>query len=149
MTKPKQIGYKSPPTAHQWQPGKSGNPTGKKKLKKPVQSLPELLAAVLYEPTLMTISGKKQKMSLAEALAKKLAHNIVNAPIKPQVEALKKLVEMGVLDIQNTTCEEECADDPFTEEHRRLLEITQSAMAGFDDDEEGYEYEENCDDNDL
>ena len=147
MTKQNQVGYQKPPSAHQWQPGQSGNPSGKKKAHKIQQPLPEMFASHFYETALMSVAGKKKKMTMADALVLKMLHNLINAPIKSQVEALKVLAGMGIINVQSTPWEAEYAEDSFTEEHRRLLEITQRAMAGFDDDEEGYEYdEESCED---
>lgn len=144
MTKKKQVGYKKPPTEHQWQPGQSGNPSGKKKAaKKLPQPLPETLAAQLGEISEITINGKKQKMSLSEALVRMFLRNAMIAPLKQQGDALKLLQGLGVFDLQNSLFDQEDEyADPFSEYHRRLLKICQDDMDGVGDDDEGqYEYE--------
>lgn len=70
---------------------------------------------------------------LTEVLLRKLLYNAVNGPPKLQVEVLKFLFEMGVLNSENLYSElQESVYDPFTEEHRRLLKITQDEINACD-----------------
>ena len=128
-----QIGYGKPPKKSQWQPGQSGNPSGKKKgaPKKEAQSFQDTLAILLQETIMMTIDGKKQKVSLGEVLARKILNNLMHASLKQQVESLKQLAGMGAIDIQNIwPGHENSFFDPFTEYERRLLKITQDELNG-------------------
>lgn len=133
-SKVEKVGYKSPPTAHQWQPGQSGNPSGKKKAAgKPPQPLQEILARLLQETTLITIAGKKQEITLAELLLRKLLHNSINAPLNQQALVLKLLIGLGLIDPQKVFLGLEEDDfDPFTEEQRRLLEIVKEELKDCD-----------------
>lgn len=130
MPEEKPVGYKMPPKHGQWKPGQSGNPSGKKKAAdKPPQPIPETLTAILNETMQITLAGKKQKSSTAEALLRKFVQNLFNAPVKQQLEGLKLLQAFGVFDIQASANEQQCDySDPFTEEHRRLLKIIQEEM---------------------
>ena len=132
MTTNKPDGPKKRHTKNQWQKGQSGNPSGKKKAaEKPPQPISETMMALLNETTFLTIACKKKEVTLAEVLLRKLLHNLINADLKAQVEALKRLIEMGAIDIQNIwSALNECDFDPFTEEHRRLIKITQEEMFG-------------------
>lgn len=124
------VGYKNPPKANQWKAGQSGNPSGKKKAaKNPPVSFKQLITAVLNEPTEIMIAGKKQKMPVGELLMRKVVHNVINAPLNQQVAAMTEMSELGLLDLANDWSDlEECHFDPFTEEHRRLLEITREEL---------------------
>jgi hypothetical protein len=131
MTIENKAGYGNPPKAHQWQPGQSGNPSGKKKgaIKLNAKSLQDTLAMVLQEKVVMTIAGKKQKATYGEVLIRKLLNNLVGADLKLQVETLKNLVLMGAIDLQNIPAEfEDEIQEWFSEEDRRLLKITQDAL---------------------
>ena len=132
--KAKKVGYKNPPKANQWKAGQSGNPSGKKKTtNKPSEAFNKILAKLLQEHTEITIAGKKQKVSLAELWLRKLLHNGINAPLGQQVLALKQLVSLGLIDPQGDMFDQVEADfDPFTEEHKRLLKITQEALKDCD-----------------
>jgi Family of unknown function (DUF5681) len=131
MTKKKPVGYKMPPKKSQWQPGQSGNPSGKKKAAdKPPQPLPEMFAAVFYEPATMTIAGKKQISSLGQVFIRTMLHNLVKAPFKQQFEAFSKLIQLGFEDLHKILSGLQEHDfDPFTEEHRRLLKIIQEEVS--------------------
>ena len=126
-----------PPKKSQWQPGQSGNPSGKKKAaNKPPQPIPETLMAILNELVPITLAGKKQMSSTAEALLRKVLHNLFNAPVKQQIEGLKLLKAFGVFELQADASDQQCSySDPFTEEHRRLLKIIQEEIADVESSE--------------
>lgn len=130
MNEQEPIGYKMPPKHSQWKPGQSGNPLGKKKgTKGTVIPLQEILFAELYAPTTMTASGKKQQLALVQVLVRKTLHNLVNAPVKQQIEALVQFIKLGLLRFQDLDTEQQDGEfDPYTEEHRRLLKIIQEEM---------------------
>ena len=130
MTKNKQVGYKTPPMDSQWKPGQSGNPSGKKKGKKSPQPMPETLMAILNESMQITLAGKKQISSTAEAFLRAVLHNLFNAPVKLQLEGLKLLKALGVFELQADASEQQSDYDyPFSEEDRRILKILQEEMS--------------------
>jgi len=81
------VGYGRPPTASQWKPGQSGNPTGKRKAKKG-------FAADIAEAYALTISatlgGKPIQLTAKEAIVKALVDKAENGN-KP---ALKMLLDL-------------------------------------------------------
>jgi hypothetical protein len=126
-----QVGYCKPPQNHQWAKGQSGNPSGKKGKKAVAQPLPLYLADQLSQEVTLTISGKKLKVTLAEALSKKVLHDIMAASLKEKLAALKALQSLGVLDLQQMQHAEADNDDGgITEEDRRLLEIIEREIEG-------------------
>ena len=137
MTKKQPVGYKKPPKTSQWQPGQSGNPSGKKKAaSKPPQPIPETLMAILNESVPITLGGKKQTSSTAEALLRKVLQNLFNAPPKVQLEGLKLLKALGVFELQAGASAQQCSHESlYTEEHRRLVKIIQEEIADSEDGE--------------
>lgn len=124
MIKNEQVGYKKPPTIGQWKPGQSGNPSGKKKVRKESpQPILEMLIKLLYSPEAVTIKGKKQTIPYAELLVRTVMRNAVNAPLPQQIAALRMLKDLGILDNQNFPLQDEEYFDPFSEEDRRYLAI--------------------------
>ena len=130
MTTKKQGGYKNPPKEHQWQPGQSGNPSGKKKgTKKACQPLTKMLAEELDYNVKVTENGKTKMTPTGRALARTYMRNAIKAPLKQQGEAIKLMHALGVIDLQKMAVED--SDDfegYFSEEDLRLLKITQDEL---------------------
>ena len=124
MTTKKQGGYKNPPQKHQWQPGQSGNPSGKKKVcQEPPQPLVEMLNTQLYSPETITFEGKKQPISSAALFVRTIVRNAINAPLPQQIKTLMMLKDLGILDNQNFPSQDEEHFSPFSEEEKRYLAI--------------------------
>ena len=122
MVKNTKVGYKKPPSASQWKPGQSGNPSGKKKVcQEPPQPLLEMLNTQLYSPETVTIDGKKQPMSSAALLVRTIIRNAINAPLALQIKVLRMLKDLGILDNQHLPSQDEEHFSPFSEEERRYL----------------------------
>ena len=136
MVKNTKVGYKKPPSASQWKPGQSGNPSGKKKVRQePPQPLVEMLNTQLYSPETVTIDGKKQPMTSAAVFVRTVIRNAINAPLLQQMKALMMLKDLGILDNQHLPSQDEEYVDPFSETDRRYLaiiteEIREAVAAG-------------------
>ncbi|SMQ69657.1 hypothetical protein SAMN06297468_1842 [Altererythrobacter xiamenensis] len=101
MAKKYKVGYGNPPKEHQWKPGESGNPSGKKgsaKMAANAKPLIDCLVEELLEPVSPTVGGKTLKMPLVSALAKTLVRDLLNATPREKIQLLEKLMELGVFD---------------------------------------------------
>jgi len=66
------VGYAKPPKKTRFQPGKSGNPSGRPK---GVRRFQQELDAILNEKITVTANGKSRRISILTALLKQLANN--------------------------------------------------------------------------
>ncbi|MCZ8172827.1 MAG: DUF5681 domain-containing protein [Brevundimonas sp.] len=123
MAKKYDVGYGKPPQKTQWKKGQSGNPAGAKAIKMKPKPLMQSLAEQLNEPVSITKGGKSQLVPFSEALATKLLHGLMSAPIKDQIVILQKLEGLGLFNAQAESLE--CANDDFelSEADRRLIEM--------------------------
>ena len=81
-----EVGYGKPPKATQFKKGQSGNPSGKKK----PASLEDILKRTLAAQVTASIDGKKQSLSMMEAIVQALVRKAVTgdlAAIKTVVQA--------------------------------------------------------------
>ena len=73
------VGYGKPPRSHQFKPGQSGNPKGRKKgIKNEVTILQELL----QHKVSLSERGKTRKIILLEAILRKVAEDCLRGNIK-------------------------------------------------------------------
>ena len=73
------IGYRNPPKHTQFKPGQSGNPSGRPKAKKTIDSI---LEARLMAPMTVTIDGKRKKLPALEILLTKELSKAMNGDQK-------------------------------------------------------------------
>lgn len=92
MPKPQsyQVGYAKPPKQSQFKPGKSGNPTGKKKGQR---SLAGLLDEKLSQNITVTLNGHSHEMTHREALL----YGMVNDAVRGKDRARKQLLDLMLL----------------------------------------------------
>ena len=92
MTKAKSyvVGYGKPPKHGQFKPGKSGNPTGKKKDQR---SLSSLLDEKLSQRISVTLNGKTREMTHREALL----YGVINDAVRGRDRARKQLLDLMLL----------------------------------------------------
>src|SRR4051812_12927785 len=74
------VGYKKPPKHTQFQPGQSGNPKGRPKKVATVNEV--FLKELQSRVSMTTSSGKKRKISMLEAIAKRQANLAVSGDPK-------------------------------------------------------------------
>lgn len=72
------VGYRRPPKKHQWQPGQSGNKSGRPKRKATLQ---EALIRELARLIVVTENGKKTKMPMSTAIAKQLVRKAASGDL--------------------------------------------------------------------
>jgi hypothetical protein len=75
------VGYRKPPSQHQFKKGKSGNPSGLRKvkrlLKKPLLNPTKLLISELKSPITIKENGKKKKVTKMEAIWKSIVADTI------------------------------------------------------------------------
>jgi hypothetical protein len=74
-----EVGYGRPPRAHQFKPGQSGNPKGRKK---GIKNEATILHDLLQHKVTLTERGKTRKVSLLEAILRKLAEDCLKGNIR-------------------------------------------------------------------
>jgi len=83
------VGYRKPPRHTQFKPGRSGNPGGRpKKAKRFLEVLNKELLAVA---TLVEQSGKRQRVSMLEAILKHCVRNAAKGDLKATALVLNLL----------------------------------------------------------
>lgn len=107
-----EVGYGKPPKHTQFKKGQSGNPSGKKKKPK---TLEQLLAAEAAKTTVVTIDGKKQKLSKAEVIVLSLVRRAMQGEVKAaQIVGMALSLQASVEDAGETT-------KPLTATEKALL----------------------------
>lgn len=81
-------GYGKPPTKHQFQKGKSGNPKGRPRGKRKLLS--GFILAELEQKIEVTENGRKRKMTKGEAIAK----TFINSALKNDIKVLTLLTKV-------------------------------------------------------
>ena len=153
-SKPKKtydVGKGKPPKHAQWQPGQSGNPSGKKK-RKPVMvpGLAEATRDELLKTVGMNVDGETVQQPLILAFARKLVHMLAGAKSAHEMRHLyATLKDLGVWKLLADDYEQaklrahEDAPGYFTEEDRRLI-----ALLTKPEEEPETDEDEECDDTD-
>ena len=76
---PDEVGYGKPPRAHQFKPGQSGNPTGRKK---GVKSEATILQELLQQKVALNDRGRKRKIMLLEAVLRRIIEDCLKGNTK-------------------------------------------------------------------
>ena len=105
------VGYKKPPTEHQFKKGQSGNPKGRPKLIKDFKSdLKEELETIIS----VQIDGKTKAITKQQALIKKLLNKALNG----EIGALRTLTNLIAIHLKPTDIQSE----ELSQEDKELLE---------------------------
>lgn len=119
------VGYGRPPLAHQFQKGRSGNPAGRPKGSRGVSGA---IAAAMAEKVVVTINGKKRRISKMEAAFTQQANKAAAGDLK----AAKLMIEL--LHQSEARDEARSAGEPINLDERRksdaaiLAAVRESAM---------------------
>ncbi|CEG06953.1 hypothetical protein BN961_00334 [Afipia felis] len=74
-----EVGYGKPPRAHQFKPGQSGNPKGRKK---GVKNEATIMHELLQHKVTLTERGKARQVTLLEAILRKLVEDCLKGNIR-------------------------------------------------------------------
>jgi hypothetical protein len=74
-----EVGYGKPPRAHQFKPGQSGNPKGRKK---GVKNEATILQELLHQKVALNDRGKKRKITLLEAVLRRFIEDCLKGSTK-------------------------------------------------------------------
>jgi hypothetical protein len=85
-----EVGYGRPPTQHRFKPGQSGNPGGRPK---GARSFNSLLEEQLNATVSVNVGGKKRKISVLEALLKRLVQKGLSDGDARAIERLLSLAQ--------------------------------------------------------
>jgi hypothetical protein len=100
------VGYKKPPTATRFQPGKSGNPNGRPKAG---LSIDPLIFRVMEEPFVVTEGRKKLRMPAEEVILRGMRTKAINGDVKAAkflMEQKEKHPKRSLGDLEELTNEE-------------------------------------------
>jgi hypothetical protein len=90
MSKYYEVGYRKPPTYSRFRKGKSGNPTGRPKVKR-LATVDMLFAEELQRPITIAEGGKKRKVTRIEALVK----STMNKALSGDPKLAKQVLEIA------------------------------------------------------
>jgi hypothetical protein len=117
-----EVGYGKPPRHTQFEPGRSGNPRGRPRGAK---NLNTLLNKALNELVVVTESGGRRKISKREAIVTQL----VNGSAKGDFKAIQILLAM-LRDIEGHAEPGAAGPDMFTEADAQIIERIQARLGG-------------------
>jgi hypothetical protein len=123
------VGYKKPPKEHQFRQGQSGNPRGRPKR---ARNLNTFLIEVLNEPTLVREGGRTRKIPKGHALVR----NLMAKGLKGDVRAANVLLNSSH---RLPEPEEEHANPemPLTENERELFAVLKARLRQDSESEPG------------
>jgi hypothetical protein len=108
-----EVGYRRPPKAHQFPPGTSGNPTGRRKV---ARSVGAILQDVVRQKITVTEGGKTRRVSAIEGMLRRLR----NDALRGDAGAVKLL--LALLDRYKDAPESEIKLVDVLAEDREILE---------------------------
>jgi hypothetical protein len=120
-----EVGYGKPPRSHQFKPGESGNPKGRKKgVKNEVTILQELL----QHRVTLNERGKPRKITLLEAILRKVAEDGLRGNIKSVGFLLNRYYAAAAGEV---------AQADLSEDDKAVLEAYLSEFKDKPEDDEG------------
>ena len=89
-----EIGKGKPPKEHRWKTGKSGNPRGRPKARKPD---PVDVSAILNSPVKARVRGRETKMSAFEASVRQLIKKAIGGHLPSIKRVLRYFEDYGAI----------------------------------------------------
>lgn len=107
------VGYKSPPRHSRFQKGRSGNPSGRRKVQ-PQLNLLDMFKKIMSEPVQLMKNGRPKTVSMMDAFLRKT----VEAAFKNDAAARREVFRLIGLSIADSS---EAAGDMTSEQEAQLL----------------------------
>jgi hypothetical protein len=86
------VGYGKPPRAHQFEPGKSGNPKGRPKGAKSAETI---LHELLQQRISLNERGRTRRITILEGILRRIAEDCLKGNIKSAAFVLNRLQAMS------------------------------------------------------
>jgi hypothetical protein len=86
------VGYGKPPRAHQFEPGKSGNPKGRPKGAKSAETI---LGELLQQKISLNERGRTRRITILEGILRRIAEDCLKGNIKSAAFVLNRLQAMS------------------------------------------------------
>ena len=113
-----EVGYRRPPKATRFQPGRSGNPKGRPRGRKNVSTI---LKDALYKPVVVTENGRKRKIPAVEALMMRMMRQALEGDLRA-MDKITKLLPMAQAAFAEEEAVHAAGDGADPEADRALLE---------------------------
>ncbi|WP_137703355.1 DUF5681 domain-containing protein [Marimonas lutisalis] len=121
-----EVGYGKPPKDSRFKKGQSGNPKGRPKLTKNVDTM---LRDTLFRPVVITDKGKRRTVTALEAFFQRLLKNALDGDARSAEKLLKLLpVLQAGLEREEAAAQAEAA--VAARDDRPVLEALQKLMGG-------------------
>jgi hypothetical protein len=134
------VGYRRPPIGTRWQPGKSGNPSGRKKGKKLMKTVAQSLEETLLRHVTIEEDGRPVSLSLQEVILRKLAY----AAARGEMAAIKIL--FGLKDRYDDSKETTLNPEELAPDDRELIDSYLKKLKGSADQSAPQALEQSSDD---
>lgn len=120
-----EVGYRKPPRQHQFKPGRSGNPEGRRRKRKraPPSDLSESICHALLKEQRAQVNGREMLVPGFVLLGELLVRDALNASFKDRLLLIRYFVESGICERLREIQEEEKEEEPiFSDEDRAYIQ---------------------------
>ena len=122
-----EVGYKRPPMATRFQPGRSGNPKGRPKA---TRNLATIIAAAVAEKVAITENGRRKRITKLDAAVKQLANHAASGERHATQQLLSLLQANEGRGANSAASPPSDADDLVMQELARRMTASRARRSG-------------------